>query len=322
MRLGWNRPATVVPLDPEQALDTWQRLGITFDLFTTTHGESRRSRGWLVACAMLVGVYKINASDATPKPYLTVYILYVRTRVRTHARARGRSRTVLANEHKRKRTRTQINSRKFIVAFDAWAISACKRDCVLRVRSKTFRMYFRWIQLKPFTYCVGVSHTSCMQTIGLCWQKRPVKSTEQYKMRQYFARLCEERKARYKEKLEIIGRSLDDKHYATDDQYVSDTICWPCVEYGHIFGYFIKRPGVYMQEQLLSWKQLDAYNYFQSGHVRTVYCRKFDRESQKKCVLKALVNPSQKSPNNAHHTWIAAKHDDEVISGHCTCMAG
>ena len=34
VRLGLNRPAAVVPLDPEQALGTWQRLGITFDLFT------------------------------------------------------------------------------------------------------------------------------------------------------------------------------------------------------------------------------------------------------------------------------------------------
>ena len=73
MRLGWNRPAAVVPLFPEQALDTWQYLGITFDLFTTTHGESQRTRGWLVAgalagtCAVLVGVYKINASNAMPK---------------------------------------------------------------------------------------------------------------------------------------------------------------------------------------------------------------------------------------------------------------
>ena len=77
-----------------------QRLGITFDLFTTTHGKSRRLRGWLVAGAgtVLVGVYKINASNAMPKPYLTVYIYtYVR------ACTRGRLRTVLANESKRER---------------------------------------------------------------------------------------------------------------------------------------------------------------------------------------------------------------------------
>ena len=109
MRLGWNRPAAVVPLDPEQALDTWQRLGITFDLFTTTHGESRRSRDWLVAGALagagavLVGVYKINASNAMPKPYLTVYI-------RTYARAHARTRTRLIANGTRKRTQSQTHA--------------------------------------------------------------------------------------------------------------------------------------------------------------------------------------------------------------------
>ena len=44
----------------------------------------------------------------------------------------------------------------------------------------------------------------------------------------------------------------------------------PKIEYGHIFAYFLSRPGMYTQEQLLSWKQLDAYNYFVNGYVRTV----------------------------------------------------
>ena len=47
--------------------------------------------------------------------------------------ARTQSQTVLANARKCKRMQT-------IAAIDAWAISACKRDCVLRVGSKTFRM--------------------------------------------------------------------------------------------------------------------------------------------------------------------------------------
>jgi len=45
---------------------------------------------------------------------------------------------------------------------------------------------------------------------------------------------------------------------------------WPLLEYGHIFGYFIKRLGVYTQEQLLSWKQKDAHNFFQASYVHTV----------------------------------------------------
>ena len=58
----------------------------------------------------------------------------------THVRARGRSRTVLANERKRKHTRTQINARKLIVAFHAWAISACKRDCILKLSGCTIHL--------------------------------------------------------------------------------------------------------------------------------------------------------------------------------------
>ena len=148
MRLGWDRPAAVVLLDPEQALDTWQRLGITFDLFTTTHGESHRSRGWLIALAgalagagtVLVGVYKINASNAMPKPYLHCncvhIIIYIHMYARAHARTCTRS---IANStcnrtqmQKQTQTQTHANANKRIVAFDAWAISACKRDCVLR----------------------------------------------------------------------------------------------------------------------------------------------------------------------------------------------
>ena len=39
-------------------------------------------------------------------------------------------------------SQTQITARKLIAAIDASAISACKRDCDLRVRSKTFRKYY------------------------------------------------------------------------------------------------------------------------------------------------------------------------------------
>ncbi len=29
---------------------------------------------------------------------------------------------------------------------------------------------------------------------------------------------------------------------------------WPDVEYEHIFEYFIRRPGLYTQEELFAWK--------------------------------------------------------------------
>ena len=98
--------------------------------------------------------------------------------------------------------------------------------------------------------------------------------------------------------------------------------CETKIEYGHIFGYFISRPGVYTQEQLLSWKQLDAFNYFEAGYVRTVFSMGFGHAGGRCVLLKAKVNPSQRSPDDAQQAWIIAKHNGEVVSAHCTCMAG
>ena len=64
-----------------------------------------------------------------------------RTYTRTHARANACTRSI-TNVCKHKRMQMEINARKLIVAIDAWAISGCKRNCVLCFRSKTFRIYY------------------------------------------------------------------------------------------------------------------------------------------------------------------------------------
>ena len=88
------------------------------------------------------------------------------------------------------------------------------------------------------------------------------------------------------------------------------------MEYGHIFAYFIRRPGLYTREQLISWKQLDAYNYFQAGYVRNVLSKGFSHDGSTFCLLKAKL-ASQKSPDLAHEAWIVAKQDGDIIS---TCV--
>ena len=40
------------------------------------------------------------------------------------------------------------------------------------------------------------------------------------------------------------------------------------------------------------------------------------------CILIAHVNPSQSSPDKAHCAWIGIRQDGEIITAHCTCMAG
>ena len=58
------------------------------------------------------------------------------------------------------------------------------------------------------------------------------------------------------QKLESVGLLLSDDPYVESNshRFSDDMSLWPRI---HIFGYFIKRPGTYTQEQLLSWKQLE-----------------------------------------------------------------
>ena len=138
-------------------------------------------------------------------------------------------------------------------------------------------------------------------------------------MSEYLKSLDPIAKKRYIERLHLLDLDESDDPYAKNEDKLEDDVTkWPPVEYGHIFCYFIERPGLYTRRQLMQWKSLDAYNYFQSGHVRPVriWCLKHVS------ILMALVNPSQNSPDKAHCAWVATRKDGEIITVHCTCMAG
>ena len=92
-------------------------------------------------------------------------------------------------------------------------------------------------------------------------------------------------KSRYFDKLKVLG-------LAASGDFQNAMQLWPPVEFGHIFcyRYLIERPGVYTRQELLQRKQLEAYNYFKSGFVRTVEV--WDLRNSSLCVfLKGLVNP-------------------------------
>lgn len=143
-------------------------------------------------------------------------------------------------------------------------------------------------------------------------------------MSNYYESLKGEDKQRYQDKLRVVGLDLTDDPFDSknSDKYGSDMANWPKTEYGHIFCYFIERPGVFTKQQLMSWKQMTAYNYFQNGFVRTVLSMKYKFGGDNFIVLKALVNPSQNSPDKAHSSWIITREDGQIITAHCTCKAG
>ena len=128
---------------------------------------------------------------------------------------------------------------------------------------------------------------------------------------EYVATLDLKAKDRYKEKLLRVGLPLQDDPYLPENakKYVNDVSTCPKTEYGNIFAYCIACPGLYTQEQLISWKQLDAYNFFQCDYVKTVLAYRFRQGGKDMVLLKANVNPSQQSPDEVRVAWIICKAD-------------
>ena len=140
-------------------------------------------------------------------------------------------------------------------------------------------------------------------------------------MSEYLKSLDATTRERYVRRLEVLGLKEEDDPYADNnsEKFIDDLASWPPIEYGNIFCYFIERPGVYTKQELMQWKSLNAYNYFQSGFVREV---KLWAISPDRCILRAHVNPSMRSPNKPHDAWVAAKGDGTIVTAHCKCMAG
>ena len=134
----------------------------------------------------------------------------------------------------------------------------------------------------------------------------------------YFSSLNYNAKKRYLEKLKKDGFNLEDPFSIKDDQWSEDLSQWPELEFGDIYGYLIDTEGTHTKEKLKAYKSLDAYNYYFNGYIRTVYHLSCAGHS----ILKAKVNPSQRTADNKHEAWVLLEWSGTVITGHCMCMAG
>ena len=153
-------------------------------------------------------------------------------------------------------------------------------------------LYFKFwsiISVKAFNILTPRVH---MQVTLTGWQEA-VRAMENSS---YFKSLEAKAKKQYCEKLSCVGLFIQDNPYLleNDEGFVNGLTTWPCTEFGHIFDYLVSGPGLYPQEELLSWKQLDAFNYmyFKTGYVRTVFSFGFDHAGKGLAMLKAKINPS------------------------------
>ncbi|KAK7101771.1 hypothetical protein V1264_020101 [Littorina saxatilis] len=136
--------------------------------------------------------------------------------------------------------------------------------------------------------------------------------------RKYSERLLPEERRRYHQKiLEIDG----------NDPYDIPTRCWsanpddlPELSYINIVNYFVLGKSAYTCEQLKAYKSLDSYRLFVSGWVRDVKCYRPD--GCQNSVISAKVLHSQRLNEPALSPWIIATSDGNILSAHCTCMAG
>ena len=135
------------------------------------------------------------------------------------------------------------------------------------------------------------------------------------KLSEYSESLPKLAKERYKEKLEEIKCSVD--------PYIDDSYSFgpaPVVSYTNIYDFLIcSSNGPSCDgKPANAFKSLDGFRMVcAEGWMSTLQTKVWADA----VVIKGEVKPSQRS-GVLYKTWVAVKKNGEVISGHCTCMAG
>lgn len=63
---------------------------------------------------------------------------------------------------------------------------------------------------------------------------------------------------------------LEDPFATADERWSEDLSKWPDVEFGDVYTNLTDTKGAYTKESLRAYKSLEAYNYYENGHVHTV----------------------------------------------------
>ena len=111
----------------------------------------------------------------------------------------------------------------------------------------------------------------------------------------YFKSLGKADKAAYKAKLTLSNGETLPNPYALEN-LVSDVSLFPEVTYPDIYTYLVETPNGFTKESMKAYKSLQAYNFFQCGHVQDILYNDLsdsDREllsqnKQKFCAMKTM----------------------------------
>ena len=133
---------------------------------------------------------------------------------------------------------------------------------------------------------------------------------------------------RYAAKLTVNGQRLPDPYYAVrKEEWSTELGDIPHVIFPDIYVYCVHKMGIYTQDQMCAFRSLEAHNYFLNGFVGEIRTKTFKIASAgapEVVFMRSDVLPSQRvgKTSKPYHTWVLCRTTGEVLSAHCTCMAG
>ncbi|XP_070389189.1 uncharacterized protein [Dermacentor albipictus] len=132
----------------------------------------------------------------------------------------------------------------------------------------------------------------------------------------YAKSLPDPERSRYIIKIAKCGG--DDPLALSDDHFTNDVAFYPSVDRADIRDYLVHGTSFVTQDQLKSYKSLEAHNYVTSGLVEPPRVKVRDGN----VVVVGKVRHSQAFRDKLLLPWLLIKADGEVLCAHCTCMAG
>ncbi|XP_077375730.1 uncharacterized protein LOC144017729 [Festucalex cinctus] len=93
----------------------------------------------------------------------------------------------------------------------------------------------------------------------------------------------------------------------------------PNLRYDDILNYIICATSMYTQEELREYKSLDAYKYFEDGHVRETGV--WEIPGKESYLIVSKVTRSQLQNKPPLRVWVVVQKKGSVLSCHCTCMS-
>ena len=129
---------------------------------------------------------------------------------------------------------------------------------------------------------------------------------------------------RYGEKLTYDGKRLPDPYYQIkEDEWSGDLSSVPCITFPDIYVYCVLKTAFYTNEDVKAYRSLQAHNYFENGFVQTIKTTAAGTGNSM-VFMKADVLASQRVgvKNIPYKAWVLLKKAGQIMTAHCTCMAG